>query len=252
MKDISVKDLNQDNLLEVITATFNAETLSVFTMNQGTGYQLAWELKIDNLHEGMDIGDLNGDGNPDIAANGYWLPNPGTVEGPWKLHAIDSIWFNQEEEHWSRNATKVACIDSDNNGRDEVYITHSEKTGYPLAKYQLEAGEWSKTIIADSLIAAHSLKLVDMDLDDQYEIVTGVNRNRAIDIQKELKMPEIIQEFPVYIFDQSSNGWDYQVINTDGVYNLLAGDLEGDGDIDLIRLTSHDEKDMWLMMNNIK
>jgi hypothetical protein len=252
LKDLSVKDLDGDNLPEVITATFNAETLSVFHKGEGDDYQLAWEVMIDNLHEGMDVGDLDGDGMADIAANGYWLPNPGHLDSPWELKAIDSLWFTQDEEHWSRNATKVACVDTDGNGIDEVFISHSEKTGYPLAKYQLEGEVWKKEILLDSMIAGHSLQVLDFDLDGDYEVATGVNRNRAIDIQKELETITMADEFPVYIFDADATGWSSEIINTDGVYNLLAGDLEGDGDIDLIRLTSHNEKDMWLMINNIK
>ena len=252
LKDMSVKDLDGDNIPEVITATFNAGTLSVFQKGDGDDYHLAWELKINNLHEGMDVGDLDGDGKADIAANGYWLPNPGSLESPWELKVIDSLWFNQEEEHWSRNATKVACVDTDGNGVDEVFMTHSEKTGYPLAKYQREGEVWKKEILLDSMTAGHSLQVMDFDLDGQFEVATGVNRNRAIDIQKELETTTMANEFPVYIFKNSPSGWTGTIINTDGVYNLLAGDLEGDGDVDLVRLTSHDEKDMWLMINNIR
>jgi hypothetical protein len=164
---------------------------------------------------------------------------------------VDSIWFSQEEEHWSRNATKVACADYNNDGRDDVFITHSEKAGYPMARYQLKGDSWQKEVLVDSLTAAHSLQVHDLDLDGGYEVLTGVNRNRAIDIVKELGGDESPTEFPVFIFKRYEE--DYLItINQDGVYNLLAGDFEGDGDIDLIRLTSHDEKDMWLMRNDLK
>ncbi len=248
LKDMSIADLNGDLVPEIITATYNAEVLSVFTRKEGGEFTEAWNLLIDNLHEGMDIGDLDGDGDQDIATNGYWLPNPGVLEGPWAVETIDEQWYNQEEDHWSRNATKNACFDVDNDGKDEVFISHSEKAGYPIARYDFEDGNWERTIVVEEVAAAHSLQIVDLDMDGQYEIATGVNRNRMRDISKELEIDEP-SIFPVMYLKWEENSWVETRISEKGVYNLLAGDFEGDGDIDFIRLTSHDEKDMWLVKN---
>lgn len=251
LKDISISDLDKDKVPEIITVTYNAETLTVFTMNPDKDFTKAWELRIDNLHEGLDTGDFDGDNDIDIATNGYWLENQGSMNGSWTVYSIDSMWYSQNEDHWARNATKTVCSDTDRDGRAEVFISHSEKMGYPIVKYDLKDGKWHKKIIADELPAAHSLIVEDIDQDGKFEVLSGVNRNRAINIAEEERRAPY-ENFPVIIFNQSENGWKKEVINTDGVYNLLAGDLEGDGDIDLIRLTSHDNKDMWLMENTLK
>lgn len=249
LKDISIADLDNDKIPEIITVTYNAETLSIFH-NDGTGFKLAWELVIENLHEGMDVGDVDGDQLIDIAANGYWLPNPGNLNSPWELQPIDSIWFNQQDEHWSRNATKVVCEDTDNDGKSEVFITHSEKAGYPVAKYDWEDGVWSKEVLMTELQAAHNLQVIDVDLDGNFEVLSGINTHRATDIAAADSVPEPTT-FPVVILSQNGDKWEQKVINQDGCYNLLTGDLEGDGDIDIIRLTTHDAKDMWLMKNQL-
>ncbi len=251
LKDIALADLNQDQDLEIVTVTYNAHTLSVFKKSGQYDFEKAWDLPIHNLHEGLDIGDIDGDGLLDIATNGYWLPNPGHLTSAWKIEVIDSIWFSQGEDHWSINATKVFCRDIDEDGMAEVFITHSEKAGYPLAKYDWEEGFFKKEILIESLSAAHSLLVEDLDGDGQYEVLTGVNRNRAINIAEE-KQIEVPTDFPVLILYRSAGSWKKQVISTDGVYNLLAGDLEGDGDIDLVRLSSHDNSDMWLLENTLK
>lgn len=245
-KDISIGDLDGDGSPEIITATFDAATLSVFTKKES--YQEAWSIPVTNLHEGMDIGDVDGDGLIDIVANGYVLSNPGHLAKAWTAVSIDSTWHNQLENHWSRNATKVAVRDVDSDGRSEVFIGHSEKAGYPLCRYDWEDDEWQKKVLIKSLPAAHNLKIEDFDQDGKFDVITGVNRNRAIDISKE-NGTVLPNEFPVMILRQTMSGWETDTINTDGSYNLITGDLEGDGDIDVFRMTSHDTKELWLMRN---
>jgi len=243
LKDMSIRDLDGDDVPEIVTVTFDAETISLFRRAGSKDYTKVWERKITNLHEGLDVGDVDGDGLPDIAANGYLLSNPGILNEEWQLSVIDSIWMNQTGD-WSRNATKVVCIDFDGDGVDEVFMSHSERGGYPIAMYKKTDAGYTKTTILDSLPAAHSLIVVDMDLDGNYDVVTGVNRSRARDIGK--------TEYPVYVIREIDGTWEPMLINSDGVYNMLGGDIDGDGDTDLVRLTTHDSNEMDVMLNKIK
>ncbi|GJM29001.1 MAG: hypothetical protein DHS20C17_16360 [Cyclobacteriaceae bacterium] len=254
LKDISLSDLNGDGLPEIITVTYNAETLTIFNRDKDKlDFKKIWETKLDNLHEGMDVGDVNGDGAVDIAANGYLLVNQGGDLTSWETQVIDSMWFNQEEDHWARNATKHVCKDVDGDGQAEVFISHSEKTSYPVARYDLNAdGSWNKQILLDSIPAAHSLVVADMDLDGSDDVLTGVNRSRAINIMEELALELDLKDFPVYLLRNTGDQWKTEIINSQGVYNLLAGDLEGDGDIDLIRLSTHDGNDMHVLVNQLR
>lgn len=241
LKDISLEDLNNDQRPEIITVTFDASTLSIFSHSEGFIYTKVQDIRLKNLHEGLDIGDIDGDQLPDIATNGYWLKNPGDIGQSWNTKAIDSIWHNQEGD-WSANATKVVCQDINGDSIAEVFISHSERAGYPVVMYQRNKnGDWRKEILINELSAAHSLLVCDMDLDGKYEVLTGVNSTRAVNID--------VSEFPVYLLRPIDQGWLKQLISDQGAYNLLAGDVDGDEDQDLIRLTTHDGEDMWLMQN---
>ena len=248
IKDVSLADLNNDGRLDLIGISFDGSYLIIYEQIDPDTWQVVQLLEATNIHEGMDVGDINGDGYIDIAANGYWAENPkGLMDGDWVLKEIDSIWHNQTGD-WSRNATKHFCADIDKDGRSEVFITHSERAGYPVAYYNLiddAKNQWEKHVIMDELPAAHTLQVADMDNDGDLDVITGVNRNRAVNIE--------IQDWPVIIMlNEGSGKWTKKIVDNESIYNGHVGDFEGDGDLDIFRLTSHDANKYELLINQMK
>ncbi len=245
VKDVNLVDLNQDGKLDLVGITFESNSLTVFRQDQPNKWEVAESQTVKNLHEGMDVGDIDGDGDIDIAANGYWLENPGAdMKDDWIIRSVNDKWHNQDGD-WSRNATKHFCRDIDGDGRAEIFITHSERAGYPLAYYDSEnpkEGEWEEHIIAKELVAAHTLQVFDMDNDGDQDVLAGLNKNRAKGLGEET--------FPVnvYLNDGSNQKWKVVTLSEDGIYNGQAADIEGDGDMDIIRLSTHNAEvlEVWL------
>ena len=246
IKDISLADLNNDGRLDMVTVCYIDNTLSIFRQDSPDVWVLVHELKIKNLHEGLDVGDIDGDGDIDIATDGYWLENPGDdFSAEWNLYVIDEKWNNQEGD-WSINATKVFCEDINNDGRAEVFISHSETKGYPVAWYESanpKEGNWKEHIIVEDLPAVHTLQVFDFDLDGDMDVLAGVNKGRAKKIG--------YTEFPVTIYLNQGNNetWLPLVLTNDGIYNGQVGDLEGDGDYDIFRIDMHWAKNFEVMVN---
>ncbi len=247
IKDVSLVDLNKDGKLDLVGISFDGSYVIIYEQIDPDNWEVTQLLEAPNIHEGMDVGDLNGDGFIDIAANGYWAENPeGDMNGDWTLKVIDSIWHSQTGD-WSRNATKHFCADIDLDGKSEVFISHSERAGYPVAYYKLideERNLWKKHIILDELPAAHTLQVADMDNDGDLDVLTGVNRNRAVNID--------VQEWPVIIMiNEGSDSWTKIIVDMESIYNGHVGDFENDGDMDIFRLTSHDAEKYELLINQM-
>lgn len=245
VKDVNLVDFNHDGRLDLALIINISHTMVIFRQDSPEVWVKVCEIKIENLHEGMDTGDIDGDGDPDIATNGYWLENPGgDLSAEWKLYVIDKKW-NDQGGDWSANATKVFCRDLNADGRTEVFISHSERKGYPIAWYEAQnpkKSRWTEHIITPSLPATHTLQVFDFDGDGDMDVLTGVNKNRA----KALN----VTTFPVLIYlNRGDNlNWDSYELSKDGIYNGQVSDLEGDGDWDIFRLLTHDARlfEVWV------
>jgi len=248
IKDVSLTDLNSDQKVDLTAITYVENKLVVYRQDNPEKWTKVLDTILLNLHEGMDAGDIDGDGDTDIAANGYWVENPGgDMTGEWIIHLINTKWNNQDGD-WSKNATKVCCRDMNKDGKAEVLISHSERQNYPLAWYQSDdpaSGKWTEKIIYEDLPAAQTLEVFDFDLDGQPDILSGVNKNRARALE--------IETFPVYIFlNKTGIISDTILLSDEGIYNGQCGDLEGDGDIDIFRYPTHNDSIFEVLVNMVR
>lgn len=246
IKDLNLADFDRDGKLDLVTVTFEANKMTIFRQESPANWSKAREMTIENLHEGMDVGDIDGDGDPDVAANGYWVENPGgDLTGAWKLRSIDAKWHNQTGD-WSRNATKVFCRDITGDGRVEVFVSHSERKGYPVSWYGCadpKGGPWAEHVIAKEMVAAHTLQVFDMDGDGDFDVLAGVNKNRARGLD--------VQTWPlvIYLNEGDNLTWRPHQLTDQGIYNGHVGDVDGDGDNDIFRLPTHDGTTFEVLLN---
>lgn len=246
IKDVSFADFDNDGKLDMALLTFDEHTLSIFKQEDGDSWVRVQFVKNEVLHEGMAVGDLNKDGYPDIVATGMIYYNPGPdLTQTWVEENLDEQWNNQEGD-WSRNGTKTFIRDIDGDGQSEIYMGHSERAGYPLAVYQRSGDSWSSTIIADSIPACHTLQVYDFDLDGDFDVLAGINKGRAVNLDK--------TNFDVSIFlnDGDNAAYTKMVIETHGIYNGQAIDYDGDGDMDIFRYPDHEATDFFILENQIQ
>ncbi|MGK7393249.1 MAG: FG-GAP repeat domain-containing protein [Candidatus Cyclobacteriaceae bacterium M3_2C_046] len=247
VKDFDLVDLNADGKLDVAATTHVDRKMFVFRQDSPEKWAKAAEVYVEHLHEGQHVGDVDGDGDIDVVSTGYCFFNPGgDMTDPWMVRNIDPYWNTDDAYSWEYNATKIFCADIDNDKRDEVFISCSEKFRTRVAWYKLDTSytdKWIRHEIGQNAFA-HTLQVGDMDNDGDLDVISGNNGDQGD--------PDYS---PVILFFQGTGAWweiwsNQQVLTLQGAYNSYIGDVEGDGDLDFFRYDGHVGTSYELWLNN--
>ena len=238
VKDVEVHDMDHDGKLDVIVRT--KHKFAVYFQESPDSWT---EVKTDNAErEGMTIGDVDGDGDYDAVMNGFWLENPEHPRSDsWGRHDIDPTWYEDVTGGWQDHSVMADIKDLNNDGKVDVIFSHSEKTGFAVAWYESDnpkggPGAWTKHEVG-VVDYCHTLRGADVDLDGDIDIVA------ATLIRKE--NPEI------YVFTNDGNGlaWRKQPLAAVSAYKAKTGDIDNDGDIDIVTARSWDKAPLQLWRN---
>jgi len=192
----------------------------------------------------MIVGDVDGDGDYDAVMNGFWLENPEHPRaGKWKRHNIDPTWYEDVTGGWQDHSVMADIKDMNNDGRDDVILSHSEKTGFAIAWYESDNSTggpdaWTKHEVG-VVDYCHTLRGDDIDLDGDIDIVAATLIRKSD--------PEI------YVFINEGNGltWRKQQVAATSAYKAKTGDIDNDGDIDIVTARSWDKPPLQLWRSTI-
>jgi hypothetical protein len=241
VKDVEVEDYNGDGLPDLAMITYKDEhAFSVFRQEADGSFTQVQLASIPGMHEGMDSGDFDGDGEIDIAANGYWLENPGgNLTDVWTVRSIDPRWHTQTGG-WRHNATKIKAADLTGDGTDEVIISHSESSGYPIMWYKptdpTSPEGWTPHVIGRGLNDVHTLEVGDFNGDGHLDVLAGENGDSHTNQINDDGLKQVI----LYLNDGDAEGWTPQVFSRDGLYNGRVADIDGDGTPDIVGPNGHE------------
>ena len=89
--DVEVGDVNNDTKLDIITRSTAGDGTVLWLQNTPTSWA---QISVSTTPgEGTALGDLDKDGDLDIAQNGFWIETPTDVlTGTWVKHTIDTNW----------------------------------------------------------------------------------------------------------------------------------------------------------------
>ncbi|HEY5705649.1 MAG TPA: FG-GAP-like repeat-containing protein [Terrimicrobiaceae bacterium] len=240
-KDIVVADFDRDGRPDVVLR-MDSKTQLWLQETKGNWTEV---LLSHPAHEGMEAGDLDMDGDPDIILNGFWFATPNTpvearVAANYACHTIDDAWFNQGGD-WTADSCKVVAGDFDGDGVNDVAFSQSERAGHEVAWYRSStpngAGPWIKHPVG-IVDYCHNLQATDWNLDGHIDLLVGgmIQSN-----QRGLKL---------MLNSGDGTEWKELAIQADGSYSAEIGDIDDDGDMDIVGIRNWNSPPTWIYRNN--
>ena len=123
------------------------------------------------MNYGGGVGDVNGDGRPDVLRPDGWFEGPTDPRrGQWVEHA----WALGGKDGQVDHTPQILVLDVSKDGLPDVITSNAHKHGiFWYEQTRDRSHPWKQHQIDDTWSQAHSLALADLDGDGVPELVTG-------------------------------------------------------------------------------
>lgn len=239
-------DVNKDGKNEIISLSQQEGT---YVLYPGDKPEKKWKkVKIgDGVAGGIapqGLGDLDGDKDIDIVRSNVWYDNLNGDGSEWLEHK--TIRFVQSLGEFA-NSSRVFVIDMDGDGDMDVIECESNNKSGKIAWLENQDSKgitwYTHPIDQDTQQDLHSLCIADFDNDGDMDIFSGGGPMTA-DLYKRGFIWENV--------DKTGNKWlRHEILFKRECFDAMAGDVDGDGDIDICSKTWKEDK-VYYLRNMLK
>jgi hypothetical protein len=223
VKNIDIGDIDKNGHKDIVVRT--KRRVGIY-FREASGILVKKELVIRD-REGMVLGDIDGDSDLDVILNGFFMKNPADARlDDWTEHKIDDQWYTDDTGGWQDHSVMVDVGDFNKDGNLDVVYSHSEKAGFMVSWYEridskgLTKG-WKRHDVG-VIDYCHTLKTGDLDLDGDDDLLVGSS------------IRDSLPQLSVYLnMDDGSSWLDFEV-DDKAVYKGIIGDIDEDGDLDIV------------------
>ena len=248
----AIGDLNRDGTLDVAIVN-NLKGQVVWFSNSGNPASGPWRRFVISTNcpkaYGVALADFDGDGDLDAATSGYvshlvtWFENPGT-EG------LDSNWTRQVIDDQMHESRTISTGDFNGDGKIDLLATavgtlpanapdsdHKsqvvwyENPGQPNTG-QFRGQTWNKHLISNDLPAAIHGQPVDLDRDGDLDVVMA--HGMRIESDPKVDRHQVVWYENVGKPHELPKWNRHRVGALPFAFEAHAGDIDGDGDIDIV------------------